>query len=454
MAIASQMGGSKEIAGLMAKSNELKTRILFVLFAFIIFRLGTHIPVPGVDALALNIAQHQNQNGLMGMLNMFSGGAISRMALFSLGIMPYISSSIIMQLMGFAFPTIAELKKEGELGRRKINQYTRYLTVLIAFGQGMAISSSWLGSSVTLGGEVVNLVINPHFTFQLQSALMLTTGTVFLMWLGEQITSKGIGQGASLLIFAGIVAELPGAVYQTIEQMRVGALAGYLGLSVIVLAVITMFVAVFVELSQRRVLVQYPKRNQQQIGQNNMSYMPFKVNMAGVMPAIFGSTVLIIPSQLIAANPDAPWAQMLGLYLAPGTLGYMALYALLIFGFCFMWVAMQYNPEELAENLKKSNGFIPGVRPGKGTVKYFDYILMRLTPVGAVYMVGICTLPQIIINQFNVPASAAYLMGGTSLLIVVNVTIDLVTRIQTHLIAQKYDSMLKKSKFRRKTKGA
>lgn len=454
MASASQLGSRTEMASLMAKSNELKQRILYLLGALIVFRLGTHIPVPGVDALALSMGQQDASGGLMAMLNMFSGGAIGRMSIFALGIMPYITASIIMMLMAHAFPTLGDMRKEGELGKRKFMQYTRYLTVLIAFGQGFGMSGLWESMTVQLGAETVTLVLEPGLWFRLQSALMLMTGAVFIMWLAERITVRGLGNGATILIFAGIIAELPAAVYQVTEQARVGAMSDYLSFAVIAIAIITTFVVVYMEMAQRRVLVQYPKRNTQMAGQGEANFMPLKVNTAGVMPAIFASSLLVLPTQLASMAPDAAWAQFIGAYFAPGTIGYMAFFGVLIFSFCYMWVGMQFNPNDVADNLKKSNGFIPGIRPGKSTADYFDYVMARITLVGASYMVIICILPQLIINQFNIPAAAAYLMGGTSLLIVVNVTIDLVTRIQTHLIAQKYDSLLKKSQFRRKTKGA
>lgn len=451
MATTSSMGGRTEVAGLLAKSSELKKRILFVLGALIVFRLGTHIPVPGVDALTLSQVTQNASGGLMDMLNMFTGGAMSRMAVFSLGVMPYISASIIMQLMSFAYPALAELKKEGEMGQRKITQYTRYLTLLIAFGQGYAYATGWEMSSAQIGNETVHLVVTGGLLFKLQAAFTLMTGTMFLMWLGEQITSRGIGQGVSVLIFAGIVAELPAAIYQTIEQMRVGAVAGYIGLSVLLVALVTIFAVVFFETARRKVLVQYPKRNM--MGANSeASYMPLKLNMGGVMPAIFASSILMAVVSVANMNPNAEWAQMITAWFTPGQPIYMVIFSAFLIVMCFWWLNVTFNATDTAENLKKQNGFVPGIRPGKATAEYFEYILKRITFVGALYLVVICNLPQVIMNQFNIPANAAYLMGGTSLLIIVSVTIDLVERIQTHLIAQRYDSMLKKSKFRRTAK--
>lgn len=445
------MGSRTEVAGLLAKSSELQKRILFVLGALIVFRLGTHIPVPGVDALTLSQIAHQGKGGLMDMLNMFTGGAMSRMAVFSLGVMPYISASIIMQLMSFASPALAELKKEGEMGQRKITQYTRYLTLLIAFGQGYAYASGWELATATFGNETVHLVVTGGLLFKLQAAFTLMTGTMFLMWLGEQITSRGIGQGISVLIFAGIIAELPAAIYQTIEQMRVGAVAGYIGLSVLAVALVTIFAVVFFETARRKVLVQYPKRNM--VGMNaEASYMPLKLNMGGVMPAIFASSILMAIVSVSHMNPNADWAQMISAWFTPGQPIYMVVFSAFLMVMSFWWLTVTFNANDTAENLKKQNGFVPGIRPGKSTAEYFEYILKRITFVGALYLVVICNLPQLIMNQFNIPANAAYLMGGTSLLIVVSVTIDLVERIQTHLIAQRYDSLLKKSKFKRTAK--
>lgn len=452
MANTASMGGRSEVAGLLAKSNELQKRILFVLGALIVFRLGTHIPVPGVDALTLSQVNSGPTGGLMDMLNMFTGGAMNRMALFSLGVMPYITASIIMQLMTFAYPALSELKKEGEMGQRKITQYTRYLTILIAFGQGFAYASNWELQTATIGSETVNLIVTGGILFKLQTAFTLMTGTMFLMWLGEQITSRGIGQGVSVLIFAGIIAELPAAIYQTIEQMRVGAVASYIGLAVLAIALITIFAVVFVETARRKVLVQYPKRNAMAGQQSEASYLPLKVNMGGVMPAIFASSVLVGIMSIINYYPNADWAQMLAAWVTPGQPVYMVVFSALLAVLTFWWLSVTFNAQDTADNLKKQNGFVPGIRPGKATAQYFDYVLKRITFVGAAYLIIICNLPQVIINQFNIPANAAYLMGGTSLLIIVSVTIDLVEKIQEHLIAQKYQSMMKKSKFRRNAK--
>jgi len=441
-----------DTSGVMAGAAELRQRIMFVLIALIFYRLGTHVPLPGVDALALAQYQSSLQEGLFGLFNMFSGGAFSRLTILSLSVMPYITASIIMQLLSAVYPALGELKKEGELGMRKFNQYVRYLTVVIAFVQGFGMATGFEGQTVNIGNEVYGLVLDPGLSFRLQTALSLLTGTMFLMWLGEQITQRGIGNGISVIIFAGIVAELPGAVYQTIEQARVGELAGHLALMLAVVVTVTTFAVVFMETAQRRVPVQYPKRGQQMGGAEG-SHIPFKVNMSGVMPAIFASSLLVVPTTVVQFNPNSEWAQFLGQWLFPGRPLYSVVYIAFIVFFCFFWVSTMFNTEEQADNIKKQGGFIPGVRPGKSTAAYFDYVLTRITTVGAIYLSIVCVLPQIIINQFSIPASAAYLMGGTSLLIVVSVTIDLVTRIQSHLIAQKYESLLKKSRFRNKGRG-
>ena len=448
--MATTLGSRMETASLLSKSRELQSRIMFVLGALIVYRLGTHVPIPGIDALALAQYQASLQEGLFGMFNMFSGGAFSRMTIFALSVMPYITASIIMQLMSSVSTSLAEMKKEGEQGRRKITQYTRYFTVILAFAQGFGMAAGMEGATVSVGAENLGVVLNPGLAFRLETALTLMAGTMFLMWLGEQITSRGIGNGLSVIIFAGIVAELPTAVYQIVEQARVGALADYLLIGVILLAVFTIFAVVFMETAQRRVLVQYPKRAHG--GGGESSFMPLKLNTAGVIPAIFASSLLLMPMSVASFNPDAAWAQTMGALFAPGRPMYIALFVALIVFFCFFYTALVFNSEETADNLKKNGGFIPGVRPGKATADYFDKVLARLTTVGAIYMSIVCILPQFIINEFNIPASAAYLMGGTSLLIVVSVTIDLVTRIQSHMMAQKYESLLKKSAFRGKRK--
>ena len=441
------MGSNSEVASMMAKSKDLQARILFVLAALIVYRLGTHVPLPGIDALALTQYQTNLQQGLFGMFNMFTGGAFSRMAIFTLGVMPYITASIIMQLLTTVYPSLSELKKEGELGRRKINQYTRYFTVILALFQGFGLAVAMEGATVSVGSEAMNVVIDPGLMFRLQTAFTLMTGTLFLMWLGEQITNRGIGQGISVLIFAGIVAELPSALYQTIELSRVGSLSGFLLISIAIMVVVVMAAVVHMETAQRRVLIQYPKR-QAMGGQTGgeSSHMPLKLNMAGVIPAIFASSLLMVPMTVANFSPNATWAQLMASWFAPGRPMYMGLFAVLIIFFCFFYTSITFNPEETADNLKKNGGFIPGIRPGKSTADYFDYILSRITFVGAIYMVAVCLLPQYVISKFNVP----FYFGGTSLLIVVSVTIDLVSRIQSHIIAQRYESLLKKSKLRGK----
>lgn len=443
----SPMMNREEMAGMLAGSKDLRQRILFVLMALIVYRLGTHIPLPGIDAVALASYQDKLQQGVLGMFNLFSGGAFSRMTIFALNIMPYITASIIIQLLSSTYTSLKEMKKEGEAGRRRINQYTRYLTVALAFFQGFGLATSMEGATVTLGSETLQVVLEPGLIFRLQSALTLMTGTIFLMWLGEQINSRGIGNGISIIIFAGIVAELPSALYQTFEMARTGTMSNFLllGIAVMVMAVIAFIT--FMESAQRRVLVQYPKRQMAMGGgQGESSHMPLKINMAGVIPPIFASSLLLVPASIASFSPNAEWAQMVGALFAPGKPMYTGLYVALIVFFCFFYTALQFNPDETADNLKSQGGFIPGVRPGASTAKYFDYVMTRLTVVGAAYISAVCILPEILNSQYSVP----FYFGGTSLLIVVSVTMDLVTRIQTHLIAQKYESLLKKTQFRRR----
>lgn len=445
--MSSALGNRNEIAGMLAGSKDLRKRILFVLMALVVYRLGTHIPLPGIDAVALASYQDRLQQGILGMLNMFSGGAFSRMTIFALNIMPYITASIIIQLLSSTYTSLKDLKKEGEAGRRKINQYTRYLTVVLAFSQGFGLATSMEGATVTVGGETLQVVIDAGLMFRLQSALTLMTGTVFLMWLGEQINSRGIGNGISILIFSGIVAELPSALFQTFEMARTGSMSNFLLIGIAIMVFVVIAFITYMETAQRKVLVQYPKR-QMAGGQagGEASHMPLKINMAGVIPPIFASSLLLVPASIASFSPNAEWAQMVGALFAPGKPMYTGLYVALIVFFCFFYTALQFNPDETADNLKSNGGFIPGVRPGKSTSNYFDYVMTRLTVVGAAYISLVCILPEIINSQFSVP----FYFGGTSLLIVVSVTMDLVTRIQTHLIAQKYESLLKKTQFKRK----
>ena len=423
-----------------SKAEDLKKRIWFTLGALLVYRLGTYIPMPGIDPDALARAFQQQSTGILGLFNMFSGGAVGRMAIFALGIMPYISASIIIQLMTSVVPSLENLKKEGEQGRKVINQYTRYGTVLLATFQAYGIAA---GLETQAG-----LVVDPGWFFRISAVITLVGGTMFLMWLGEQITSRGIGNGISLIIFAGIVANLPSAVANLLELGRTGALSTVVILLVIVVAVACIAFIVFVERAQRRLLIQYPKR---QVGnrmfQGDTSHLPLKLNTAGVIPPIFASSLLLLP--VTVANftdtstlPD--WATAIVASLGHGQPLYMLFYAGLIGFFAFFYTAVVFNPKETADNLKKHGGFIPGIRPGDRTAEYIDYVLTRITVIGAIYLVLICLLPEFLISAAGVP----FYLGGTSLLIVVSVTMDTVAQIQGHLLAHQYEGLVKKSKLR------
>jgi preprotein translocase subunit SecY len=423
-----------------AKAEDLKRRLWLTLGALLVYRLGTHIPLPGIDPDAFARAFAQQSQGVLGMFNMFSGGAVERMAIFALGIMPYISASIIMQLMTSVIPALEQLKKEGEQGRKIINQYTRYGTVLLAFVQAYGIA---VGLS---GGD--GIVANPGWFFIASCVITLVGGTMFLMWLGEQITARGIGNGISLIIFAGIVAGLPGALAGTLELGRTGALSTAIILIIIAVVILAIGVIVFFERAQRRLLIQYPKR---QVGnrmfQGDTSHLPLKLNTAGVIPPIFASSLLLLPATVagFANTTTLPvWASTVLATLGHGQPLYMALYALMIVFFAFFYTAIVFNPKETADNLKKQSGFMPGYRPGERTAEYIDYVLTRITAVGAVYLVIVCLLPEFLISAFAVP----FYLGGTSLLIVVSVTLDTVSQVQGHLIAHQYEGLIKKSRLR------
>lgn len=423
-----------------SKAEELKKRIWFTLGALLVYRFGTYIPLPGINPDALAQAFQQHSGGVLGLFNMFAGGAVGRMAIFALGIMPYISASIIVQLMTSVVPTLEALKKEGESGRKIINQYTRYGTVLLAIVQAYAISVGLQSGS--------GIVTSPGPFFIISSVITLVGGTMFLMWLGEQITARGIGNGISLIIFAGIVANLPSAISGTLELGRTGALSTGLILGVIVLAILLIAVIVFVERAQRRLLIQYPKR---QVGnrmfQGDTSHLPLKLNTAGVIPPIFASSLLLLPATVagFANTTEMPgWATVILNALGHGQPLYMLLYAALIAFFCFFYTAIVFNPKDTADQLKKHSGFIPGIRPGERTAEYIDYVLTRITVIGAIYIVLVCLLPEFLISATGVP----FYLGGTSLLIVVSVTLDTVAQIQGHLVAHQYEGLIKKSKLR------
>ncbi len=432
--------------GALSKATDLKKRIWFTLGALIVYRLGTYIPLPGIDPAVMRDIFSQNAGGILGMFDMFAGGALSRMTVFALNIMPYISASIIMQLMTTVSPSLEQLKKEGETGRKKINQYTRYLTVLITALQAYGIAAGLEGMSA--GGAAAVLPAYQGFFFRFTTVVTLTGGTMFLMWLGEQITARGVGNGISLIIFAGIVANLPQAVAGTLELGRTGALSGALIALLLVMAVAVVFVIVFIERGQRRIIVQYPKR---QVGNRVMggesSHMPLKINTSGVIPPIFASSILLMPITVIgftaqSGGPD--WLTTLAAYLGRGTPLYLIIYVSAIVFFAFFYTAVVFNPTETADNLKRHGGFVPGIRPGKNTAEYLDYVLTRLTVLGAAYLAAVCLLPEILISQYSVP----FYFGGTSLLIVVTVTMDTVAQVQSHLLAHQYEGLIKKAKLR------
>lgn len=431
--------------GVLAKATELKQRLLFVLGALIVYRIGTYIPLPGIDPASLRQIFEQNAQGMLGMFNMFAGGALGRMSIFALGVFPYITASIIMQLMSGIYKSLENLKKEGEAGRRKINQYTRYLTVVLAFMQGYGIATALEG----FAGPSGSAVIEPGYFFRLTTALTVMGGTMFLVWLGEQITSRGIGNGISLIIFTGIISELPGSLLQTLELGRQNVLSFEIILLILLGAIGLVVLIVWVERAQRRVLVQYPKR---QVGNKvyggESSHLPLKLNSAGVIPPIFASSLLLAPATVAGFNAgQGPgWLGTVTAYLSHGQPLYIFLYIAAIVFFCFFYTAIVFNPKDTADNLKKNGGFIPGIRPGKHTADHLDYILSRLTVVGAIYLAFVCALPELLIAHYSVP----FYLGGTSLLIVVNVTLDTVTQIQSHLFAHQYEGLIKKSKLMNK----
>jgi preprotein translocase subunit SecY len=425
--------------GALSKATELKQRLLFVVCALLVYRCGTYIPIPGIDPVAWNAVFSNKGGGILDMFNMFSGGALHRMAIFALNIMPYISASIIMQLGSSMSKKLSEMKKEGEAGRQRINQYTRYLTVVLASVQayGMAV-----------GLEASGAVIDPGVFFRVSTVITIVGGTVFLMWLGEQITARGVGNGISLIIFAGIVAELPRQIASVLEMSRQGTFSGFELFFLFALVAGVIGLIVFMERAQRRIVVQYPKR---QVGNKLMggetNHIPLKLNTAGVIPPIFASSLLLLPLTVVGfmgvGGTSEIWTDITR-NLQHGQPVFMALYGFLIAFFCFFYTAIVFNPEENAETLRKYGGFIPGIRPGKHTADYFDYVLTRISVVGAIYLVFICLLPEFMIAKYNM----SFYFGGTSLLIVVSVTMDTVSQIHSHLIAHQYEGLVKKSKLR------
>ena len=422
------------------KFGDLKRRLTFLVLALIVYRIGAHIPVPGIDPTQLAELFKQNQGGILGMFNMFSGGALSRFTIFALGIMPYISSSIIMQLMTVVYPPFEALKKEGEAGRRKITQYTRYATVFLALFQA-------IGISVALEAQA-GLVIEPGLMFRLVTVSTLVTGTMFLMWLGEQITERGLGNGISMIIFAGIAAGLPNAIGGLLELVRTGAMNALTAIFIVLLVALVTFAVVFVERGQRKILVNYAKR---QVGNRvyggQSSHLPLKLNMSGVIPPIFASSIILFPATItswFSSGDQLRWLKDIAGTLSPGQPVYVMLYASAIVFFCFFYTALVFNSKETAENLKKSGAFVPGIRPGDQTAKYIDKILMRLTLTGAVYVTLVCLLPEFLILKWNVP----FYFGGTSLLIIVVVTMDFMAQVQAYIMSHQYESLLKKANFK------
>lgn len=418
---------------------ELKRRLLFVLMAIIVFRIGSHIPVPGLDPDKLAHLFSQSQGGIFGMFNMFSGGAFQRATVLALGVMPYISSSIIMQLFTAVVPRLEQLKKEGESGRRVINQYTRYGTVILSFFQAAGMSKWLAGNGIPL---------DPGMTFYFTATISMVTGTMFLMWLGEQMTERGVGNGISLLIFAGIVSRFPEAIAQVFTQVKQGQMQGISLLLLLVLVVLVTAFVVYVERAQRRITVNYAKRQQgRKVYAAQKSHLPFKINMAGVIPPIFASSLIFFPSTIAGFFADMPsmhWLQAVSIALSPGQPLYLAAFTGAIFFFCFFYTAMMFNPNETAENLKKSGAFIPGIRPGDQTARYIDSVMTRLTFVGAIYLTGVALMPEFLILKWHVP----FHFGGTSLLITVVVLMDFWAQLQAHLMSHQYESLMKKANLK------
>ena len=434
------MATGKTTLAKTGKFGDLRRRLVFLLLALVVYRIGAHIPVPGIDPAQLEQLFKGQQGGILSLFNMFSGGALSRFTVFALGIMPYISASIIMQLMTYVVPTFEQMKKEGEAGRRKITQYTRYGTLGLAIFQAMGIA-------LALEGQA-GLVISPGLGFRLTAVVSLVAGTMFLMWLGEQITERGLGNGISILIFGGIAAGLPNAVGGLLELVRTGAMNILVALFIIVLVGLVTYLVVYVERGQRKILVNYARR---QVGNKvyggQSSHLPLKLNMAGVIPPIFASSIILLPTTVVSwvsTGDSTRWLRDIASALSPGQPIYVALYAAAIVFFCFFYTALVFNSRETADNLKKSGAFIPGIRPGDQTARYIDKILLRLTLAGAVYITAVCLLPEFLILEYNVP----FYFGGTSLLIIVVVTMDFMAQVQNYMMSQQYESLLKKANFK------
>lgn len=440
VSLAEKMAAHMDVSA-FSKATELKKRLWFTVLALIVFRLGTFIPLPGIDPHILSDIFARNANGILGMFNMFAGGALERMTIFALNIMPYISASIILQLGQSVVPSLAALKKDGEAGHRKITHYTKMLTVLITIIQGYGIA---VGLEGMTGSAGVSAVVNPGFVFKFTTIVSLVGGTMFIVWLGDQITSRGVGNGSSLIITVGIIANIPGALAQTFELGRVGSMPLSVMAMLLVMVLGLIYVIVLVERAQRKITIQYPKR---QMGARMMSsensHLPLKINPTGVIPPIFASSLLLLPITIanFSAENGPSWVQTLSQLLGHGQPLYLSLYAALIIFFAFFYTAIVFNPEETAENLKKHGGFIAGIRPGKNTADYLDYVITRLTVLGAAYLTALCILPEVLISKLSVP----FVLGGTTLLIVVQVTMDFVGQLQSHLIAYQYEGLIKKA---------
>ncbi|WP_208541265.1 MULTISPECIES: preprotein translocase subunit SecY [Bartonella] len=442
MASAAEQLASNINFGTFSRATELKKRIWFTLAALLVYRFGTYISLPGINIDALRQTFEQHASGVLGLVNMFAGGAVGRMAIFALGIMPYISASIIVQLLTSIVPSLESLKKEGELGRKIINQYTRYVTVVLAVLQAFGVAVA-LETGIGTG---LQIVLEPGIMFRISAVITLVGGTMFLMWLGEQITSRGVGNGVSLIIFTGIVANFPSTFAQLLTAHSQADLSTFLLIGIVLIIVFVVGFIVFIERAQRRILIQYPKRQVgNQMFQSDMSHLPLKLNTAGIIPPIFASSLLLLPATINNFSDKMPqWIQTISFSLGHGQPLYMIIYAALMAFFCFFYTAIVFNPSDTADQLKKHSGFIPGIRPGERTAKYIDYVLTRITVVGAIYIILVCLLPEFMISALHVP----FYLGGTSLLIVVTVTLDTVAQIQGHLVAHQYEGLIKKSKLR------
>ncbi len=440
--LAEKMAANLDMSA-FSKADELKKRLWFTIMALVVFRLGTFIPLPGIDPNILSEVFSQHNGGILGMFNMFSGGALERMTIFALNIFPYISASIIIQLGQSIIPSLQALKKEGEAGHRKVTHYTKILTVFITIIQGYGIA---VGLESMTSGAGASAVVIPSFVFKFTTIVSLVGGTMFVVWLGDQITSRGVGNGSSLIITVGIIANIPTALARTFELGRVGSMSLLTIALLLVMALALIYVIVFVERAQRKIIIQYPKRQMgMRISAAETSHLPLKINPTGVIPPIFASSLLLLPITVanLSAQNGPSWAQSLSQWLGHGQPVYLALYAFLIVFFSFFYTAVVFNPEETADNLKKHGGFIAGIRPGKNTAEYLDYVITRLTVLGAAYLTVLCIVPEVLISKLSVP----FVLGGTTLLIVVQVTMDFVTQVQSHLIAYQYEGLIKKAQL-------